>query len=137
VLIADQEAAPTQTASTNTGLTMSSQPGQVLFKKLCAPCHTVGVGDRVGPDLRGVATRRDHTWLSSFIQSPAKLRARQDPDALALATEYPAVRMPALGLSQNDAADLISYLAAETSRLADADVPVMPASAQHDHHHHH
>jgi protein SCO1 len=133
----DQIRPPAQTASTNTGLTMGSQPGQVLFKKLCAPCHTVGVGDRVGPDLRGVTTRRDHAWLSAFIQSPAQLRARQDPDALALAAEYPAVRMPALGLSQNDAADLISYLAAETSRLADADVPAMPASAQHDHHHHH
>jgi len=113
------------------------QPGQVLFKKLCAPCHTVGVGDRVGPDLRGITNRRDQTWLSSFIQSPAKLRARQDPDALALAAEYPAVRMPALGLSQNDAADLVSYLAAETARLADADVPTLPASSQHDHHHHH
>ena len=33
---------------------MSSQPGQTLFKKMCAPCHTIGVGDRVGPDLRGV-----------------------------------------------------------------------------------
>jgi cytochrome c2 len=116
---------------------MSSQPGQVLFKKLCAHCHTVGVGDRVGPDLRGITNRRDQTWLSSFIQSPAKLRARQDPDALALAAEYPAVRMPALGLSQNDAADLVSYLAAETARLADADVPTLPASSQHDHHHHH
>jgi cytochrome oxidase Cu insertion factor (SCO1/SenC/PrrC family)/cytochrome c2 len=133
----DQIRAPAQTASTNTGLAMSSQPGQVLFKKLCAPCHTVGVGDRVGPDLRGVATRRDHAWLSAFIQSPAQLRARQDPDALALAAEYPAVRMPALGLSQNDAADLVSYLAAETARLADAVVPALPASAQHDHHHHH
>jgi hypothetical protein len=66
-----------------------------------------------------------------------KLRARPDPDALALAAEYPAVRMPALGLSQNDSADLISYLAIETSRLADADVPALPASAQHDHHRHH
>jgi hypothetical protein len=45
--------------------------------------------------------------------------------------------MPALGLSQNDAADLVSYLAAETARLADADVPALPASSQHDHHHHH
>src|SRR5215469_15302682 len=50
----------------NTGLQMSTQPGQALFRKLCAPCHTIGVGDRIGPDLRGVTQRRDHAWLSSF-----------------------------------------------------------------------
>jgi protein SCO1/2 len=131
----DQVRPPAQTASTNTGLAMSSQPGQALFKKVCAPCHTIGVGDRVGPDLRGVTARRDPVWLSAFIRNPSQMRARQDPVALALAAEYPAVRMPAVGLAPNDAADLISYLATETSRLSDADVPAIPA-AQHVHHHH-
>jgi protein SCO1 len=132
----DQVRPPAQTASSNTGLAMSSQPGQALFKKVCAPCHTIGVGDRVGPDLRGVTTRRDQPWLAAFIQNPGQLRARQDPVALSLAAEYPAVRMPAMGLGANDAADLISYLATETSRLTDAEVPALPAT-QHDHHHHH
>jgi protein SCO1/2 len=133
----DQVRASAQTASSNTGLAMSSQPGQALFKKVCAPCHTIGVGDRVGPDLRGVTTRRDQPWLSAFIQNPGQLRARQDPLALSLAAEYPAVRMPAMGIAANDAADLISYLATETSRLTDAEVPALPAATQHDHHHHH
>jgi mono/diheme cytochrome c family protein len=132
----DQVRPLAQTASSNTGLAMSSQPGQALFKKVCAPCHTIGVGDRVGPDLRGVTTRRDQPWLAAFIQNPGQLRARQDPVALSLAAEYPAVRMPAMGLGANDAADLISYLATETSRLTDAEVPALPAT-QHDHHHHH
>jgi mono/diheme cytochrome c family protein len=137
----DQIRPPVQSASTNTGLAMSSQPGQALFKKMCAPCHTIGVGDRVGPDLRDVTTRREQPWLTAFIQNPAQLRARQDPVALALAAEYPAVRMPALGVAPNDAADLISYLTAETSRLNDAKGPDAPAVAAapgpHDHHHHH
>jgi protein SCO1 len=132
----DQVRPPTQTASSNTVLAMSSQPGQALFKKVCAPCHTIGVGDRVGPDLRGVTTRRDQPWLAAFIQNPGQLRARQDSVALSLAAEYPAVRMPAMGLGANDAADLISYLATETSRLTGAEVPALPAT-QHDHHHHH
>jgi protein SCO1/2 len=34
------------------------QPGEVMFKKVCAGCHTIGHGDRAGPDLRGVAERR-------------------------------------------------------------------------------
>jgi protein SCO1/2 len=132
----DQIRPAAQTASSNTGLAMSSQPGQALFKKVCAPCHTIGVGDRVGPDLRGVTTRREQPWLASFIQNPGQLRAQHDPIALSLAAEYPAVRMPAMGIAPNDAADLISYLATETSRLTDAQVPALPA-AQHDHHHHH
>ena len=133
----DQVRAPVQTASSNTGLAMSHQPGQALFKKMCAPCHTIGVGDRVGPDLRGVTTRRERPWLAAFIQNPAQLRARQDPVPLALAAEYPAVRMPALGVSETDAADLISYLATETSRLADAQGPTAAAPTAHDYHHHH
>jgi mono/diheme cytochrome c family protein len=85
----DQVRAPVQTASSNTGLAMSSQPGQALFKKMCAPCHTIGVGDRVGPDLRGVTTRREQPWLAAYIQNPAQLRAKQDAVGLALAAEYP------------------------------------------------
>ena len=39
-----------------------------------------------------------------------KMRAKNDPTALALAAEYPAVRMPAVGVAPADAVDLISYL---------------------------
>lgn len=130
----DQVRASKQSESSNTGLAMSSQPGQALFKKMCAPCHTIGVGDRVGPDLRGVTKRRPPRWLAAYIQDPAQLRAQHDPVALALAVKYPAVRMPALGVAPNDAADLIAYLAEETSRLAEAQGPTEPG--HHDHHHH-
>jgi protein SCO1 len=133
----DQVRPPAQNASANAGLAMSSQPGQVLFKKMCAPCHTIGVGDRVGPDLRGVTTRREKPWLAAFIRNPGQMRAQQDPVALALAAQFPAVRMPALGLAENDAAaDLISYLATETSRLSDTEGPAASAAPEHQHHHH-
>jgi protein SCO1 len=39
-------------------LQLGSEPGQALFRKMCAPCHTVGVGDQAGPDLLGVTDRR-------------------------------------------------------------------------------
>jgi cytochrome c2 len=126
---------PPQNIEGLTGTAMSSQPGQALFKKMCAPCHTIGVGDRVGPDLRGVTTRRDQPWLEEFIQNPSKMRAKKDPTALALAAEYPAVRMPAVGLAPADAADLISYLTTETARLEEAKGPAMPEHADHQHHH--
>src|ERR1700712_5774855 len=126
---------PPQNIEGLTGTAMSAQPGQALFKKMCAPCHTIGVGDRVGPDLRGVTARRDQPWLEEFIQNPSKMRAKKDPTAIALAAEYPAVRMPAVGLAPADAADLISYLATETARLEQDKGPAM--TENHDHQHHH
>jgi len=120
--------------ASNTGYQLGLQPGQALFKKICAPCHTIGVGDRVGPDLRGVADRRDHAWLASFIQQPDKMRARSDPVALELVAKFPGARMPALGVSELDAGDLIAYLQAQTAQLNDAQMPAVP---DHHHHHHH
>src|SRR5262249_33238726 len=124
-------------SASDTGLAMSTQPGQALFKKVCAPCHTIGAGDRVGPDLRGITTRHERGWLSSYIQSPTRMRALHDPEALALAEKYPAVRMPVLGISANDAGDLIAYLDAEEARLnATRDASAQEAPHDHQHHHH-
>jgi protein SCO1/2 len=111
-------AASSQTAGDTTNYRMSNQPGQVLFKRMCAPCHAIGGGDHAGPDLRGVADRRDHAWLVDFIMDPAKMLARKDPDALALAARFRGVHMPAIGLGETDAADVISYLRDQTSRLS-------------------
>ena len=97
-------------------LRLSDQPGQTLFKQMCAPCHTIGGGRHVGPDLKGVADRRSHDWLVDFIMSPANMLAREDPDALALAASFPGVTMPSLGLGKTTAEDVISYLRNEASR---------------------
>jgi protein SCO1/2 len=127
--------APHSPAS-NTGYEFRNQPGQAMFKKICAPCHTIGVGDRVGPDLRGVTERRERAWLASYIRNPPKMRARQDPAAIELAARFPGVHMPALGVSEIDAVDLIAYLEAETSRLSAAQGPAAP-DHEHGHHQHH
>ena len=84
-------------AASNTGYALDLQPGQSLFKKLCAPCHTIGVGDRVGPDLRGAAERRQEAWLTQFIRTPEKVLAEKDPAAVDLAAKFPGVRMPIWG----------------------------------------
>ncbi len=130
----DRDHAPGAGGIADSLLPLSQQPGQAMFKKICAPCHTIGVGDRVGPDLRGVTQRREWAWLSSFIREPAKMRARQDPVALALAAKYPGVHMPTLRVSEIDAADLIAYIDAQTARLTDGaqDAP----AASHQHHQH-
>jgi len=129
----DQDHTPGSGNAGDVLIPLSPQPGQAMFKKICAPCHTIGVGDRVGPDLRGVTERRDRAWLSSFIRNPAKVRAEQDPVALALAAKYPGVHMPFLRVSEIDAADLIAYLEAETSRLSDAPTAERGHSRHHQH----
>jgi protein SCO1 len=130
----DQVRTPAANGAMNTGMAMGMQPGQAMFKKACAGCHTVGVGDRVGPDLRGVTERRDHAWLASYIRNPVAMRTRHDPIAMELMEKY-TVHMPNLGMSGNDAADLVSYLLQETAKLADVQAATA-APAGHAHHHH-
>ena len=116
----------------NNPVVITRNPGETLFRKICTPCHTVGVGNRVGPDLRDVTSRRSNEWLSDFIMSPGKMRRTGDPVALALDAQFPGVKMPEMGLSANDAKDLIGYLRAATDRLA-LSKESASTNQQHDH----
>ena len=89
---------------------LGAQAGEALYVKACAACHTIGRGDRIGPDLAGVTDRRDRDWLTRFIIAPSRMFDEKDPEALALLKRYRGVRMPAIGLSDTDVADLLSYI---------------------------
>jgi protein SCO1 len=89
---------------------LKGPPGEALFLKACSGCHTIGRGDRVGPDLAGITERRQRPWLVDFIASPERARARKDPIALALTAKYPTVRMPGIGVSEDEAAELVAYI---------------------------
>ena len=91
--------------------------GQVLFRNRCAVCHTIGKGDLRGPDLKGVTTRRERTWLARFIADPDRMRASKDPIAIELFAKYNKMPMPNLGLTKTEVADLISYMEARTIAL--------------------
>jgi protein SCO1/2 len=108
---------PTPAATTyDVGFVMDGrQPGSAMFAKLCSGCHTIGRGDRVGPDLDGLSLRRSRAWITEFLKDPVKMRARQDPIALALAAKFPGVRMPYLQIHDSDAADLIAYIDAHAT----------------------
>lgn len=41
------------------------------FKTNCMTCHSVGGGDKIGPDLAGVTERRNEKWLVKYIQYPS------------------------------------------------------------------
>jgi len=84
--------------------------GQYLFSTRCAACHTIGHGDKVGPDLLGVTRTRDRDWLLRFITVPDRMLAEKDPIAITLFEKYKRIPMPNLGLHDVDAATLIDYL---------------------------
>jgi protein SCO1 len=96
-------------------------PGQALFLKACATCHSIGGGDFVGPDLKDIERRRERGWLGRFLLSPERMRREQDPLALAIAKKYPGVIMPNLGLKEHDIADVLAYIAARSASQGEGD----------------
>jgi|SRR5262245_4406311 len=89
---------------------------EYLFQSRCGACRTIGNGDRVGPDLAGVTTRRDRAWLTRYLAEPDRVRAEGDPIATALFEKYNNVPMPNLRLSSAEIRGLLSYLETHGAR---------------------
>jgi protein SCO1/2 len=88
--------------------------GEYFFQSQCSVCHTIGKGDKMGPDLAGVTARRDRAWLNRYIIAPDKLLAEGDPTAVALFEKYQYARMPNLRLSSDEVAAVLSYVEARS-----------------------
>jgi len=88
--------------------------GEYLFASRCSACHTIGQGDKMGPDLLGVTARRERAWLTRYIQVPEQVLASGDPIAKTLYEKYQA-RMPNVGLGGADVAAIVSYLEAQNA----------------------
>ena len=84
--------------------------GDTVFEAKCRACHTIGGGRSVGPDLKGVSERREHSWLISFITTPDKLILQGDSIAQQLVKEYN-LPMPNLSISDADAEAILEYIA--------------------------
>lgn len=87
------------------------QKGAALFQSKCSKCHTVGKGDRVGPDLKGVTVRRSPEWLAAFIAKPSAM-LDSDPEAKKLLEKFNGVRMADFNLPAAQVTGLIEYLEA-------------------------
>ncbi|GLZ89356.1 hypothetical protein Pres01_54070 [Metapseudomonas resinovorans] len=86
------------------------EAGRFLFRSACSACHTIGQGDSLGPDLKGITSRRDKDWLRRFIKAPDQMLDQNDPTAMELFMKYNRVRMPNLRLGDEDVEVLIHYL---------------------------
>ena len=98
---------------------LSIDKGQFLFQSRCEACHTIGGGDRLGPDLKGVTQRRDRTWLTRYVAQPEKVLAEGDPIATGLFRQYKQVRMPNVELGTDDVAAVLSFIAARSDAGGD------------------
>lgn len=106
--------------------TQTADEGAALFKaKGCVGCHTVGKGDLVGPDLKGVTTRRDPAWLKSWLTDPTKMQA--DPVVVELVAKYK-MPMPPTGLKDSEVAAVIAYLESESGGGAPLATPAAAAA---------
>ncbi|RMH41508.1 MAG: cytochrome c [Deltaproteobacteria bacterium] len=103
-----------------------------LFAEKCGSCHSIGKGARVGPDLKGAHERHSPEWLHQFIKAPSS-KLDSDPDARALLKKYNNVRMPDLGLSDEQVDGLIALIercSAQPCNLAGAFRPVTEATPE-------
>lgn len=85
------------------------QKDAALFQAKCAKCHTVGRGDRVGPDLKGLSDRREKAWVVGFI-TKTESYLNNDPEAKKLLARFNGVRMEATNLSEAQAEGLLNYI---------------------------
>ena len=84
--------------------------GALVFQSRCGACHTIGKGDSVGPDLAGVTTRRERSWLVRYLRAPDRMLAENDPIATSLLARYRGVPMPNLRLTDGEVAVLLTFL---------------------------
>ncbi len=96
----------------------AAESGEEIFQSLCAACHTIGKGKLVGPDLAGVTSRREESWLHRQIKEPDTLIAENDPIAMQLLQEADNVEMPPLDLSDEEVVAVIAYLKSTEQQAA-------------------
>lgn len=104
--------------------------GEFLFRNGCSPCHSIGQGDGIGPDLRSVHERRPRAWLEQFVQAPDRMLQAGDPTATELRQRYRGVQMPNLDLAPQDVSDILDYMQARSRQLGAAQALPPGATAQ-------
>ncbi len=110
-------------------LSATAQDGAAVFKQTCSACHSIGKGKLVGPDLKGVNTKRSEEWIINFVKN-AQAFGEKDADAKAMITEY-GYPMPNQNVSDADIKAIISYIAENSpaEAVATEAAPATTASA--------
>ncbi len=93
--------------------------GKMLFSKNCKACHTIGGGDKIGPDLAGVNSRRKFAWIKKFVAYPDGMingdeeeEGYEKPDAYAkkLFAAYKPTMMQEIEISDADLKSILKFI---------------------------
>lgn len=101
--------------NTGDGTFPNFNKGRYIFVRDCSACHTVGGGDKLGPDLLGITKVREHDWLVRMIRQPEQLLSSNDPIAVALVKQYKGMRMPNLSVDNDEVDLLLQYFETATA----------------------
>jgi mono/diheme cytochrome c family protein len=82
--------------------------GKSTFDAKCALCHSIGAGDKIGPDLKGVTRRHPDKWLTWWLLETDRMQ-KTDLEAKALLAKYK-TPMPNLGLKPSEVRELLQFL---------------------------
>jgi nitrite reductase (NO-forming) len=85
----------------------SAVKGKLSFESKCLACHSIGGGDKLGPDLYGISKRRTDAWLAKWLKSPEQMLA-SDADAKAMFDKYK-VPMPNQNLTDEEIREYVIY----------------------------
>lgn len=105
--------------------------GKLAFESKCLACHTIGGGDRLGPDLLGVTKLLDDAWLARWLRNPEAM-LDSDPHAKAQLARYK-VPMPNQNLSEDEIREFLAYFRWADAHLATKVAAPAPDHAGHDH----
>jgi len=89
--------------------------GKLAFESKCLACHSIGGGDKLGPDLYEVSRRRNDAWLTRWLKSPEQM-LQADSDAKAMLDKFK-VPMPNQNLSDDEIREFITYFKWADSNL--------------------
>ncbi|MES2395552.1 MAG: cytochrome c [Bacteroidota bacterium] len=92
-----------------------AQDGPAIFASKCAACHSIGNGRLVGPDLKGVHSKYNATYLVKWIKSSQSVINSGDAKAKALFLEYNSIVMPDfLDLKDTDIKAIVGYIKSQS-----------------------
>jgi nitrite reductase (NO-forming) len=104
-----------------------AQRAQLAFQSKCLACHSLGGGDKLGPDLLGVTKRHDAAWLTKWLKSPEQM-LQADATAKALLDRWK-IPMPNQGLSDEEIRGYIEYFKWADANVQPKQVAAAPGGA--------
>ncbi len=91
------------------------EAGRKVFETKCFSCHSIGGGDKQGPDLKGVTERQSKEWIVEFTKSPTAM-SKKDPVAAELFKKYAPEIMPDQTLSAEELDSVIELIKSLTAK---------------------